>query len=83
YGAVLLAVVVAGLTRDPLALDTGERLLAPSLDHPFGTDSLGRDLLARVGHGALDTLLLASAVTAAALVAGVLLGLVPRLSAPL
>ncbi|WP_046249921.1 ABC transporter permease, partial [Streptomyces sp. MBT28] len=50
---------------------------------PFGTDSLGRDLLARVGHGALDTLLLASAVTAAALVAGVLLGLVPRLSAPL
>ncbi|CAL9319772.1 ABC transporter permease subunit [Streptomyces sp. SudanB91_2054] len=83
YGAVLLAVVVAGLTRDPLALDTGERLLAPSLDHPFGTDALGRDLLARVGHGALDTLLLASAVTAAALVAGVLLGLVPRLSAPL
>jgi peptide/nickel transport system permease protein len=83
YGAVLLAVVGVGLTRDPLALDTGARLLAPSLDHPFGTDSLGRDLLARIGHGAFDTLLLASAITAAALVAGVLLGLVPRVSAPL
>ncbi|MEU5756487.1 ABC transporter permease subunit [Streptomyces sp. NPDC047829] len=82
-GAVLLAVIGVGLTRDPLALDTGQRLRAPSLAHPFGTDSLGRDLLARVGHGALDTLLLASAITAAALVAGVLLGLVPRVSGAL
>ncbi|NEB12591.1 ABC transporter permease, partial [Streptomyces coelicoflavus] len=56
---------------------------APSLDHPFGTDALGRDLLARVGHGALDTLLLAAAISAAALLVGVLLGLLPRVSAPL
>ncbi|WP_399944647.1 ABC transporter permease subunit [Streptomyces sp. BBFR25] len=83
YGALLLAVVGTGLARDPLALDTGRRLRAPSLDHPFGTDALGRDLLARVGHGALDTLLLAAAISAAALLAGVLLGLVPRVSAPL
>lgn len=83
YGALLLAVVGFGLTRDPLALDTGQRLRAPSLDHPFGTDALGRDLLARVGHGALDTLALAAAISAAALLAGVLLGLVPRVSAPL
>ncbi|MER6165112.1 ABC transporter permease subunit [Streptomyces violaceorubidus] len=83
HGAALLAVVGAGLARDPLALDTGQRLRAPSLDHPFGTDALGRDLLARVGHGALDTLLLAAAISAAALLAGVLLGLVPRLSGPL
>ncbi|WP_346429421.1 ABC transporter permease subunit [Streptomyces sp. OM5714] len=83
YGAVLVAVVGAGLARDPLALDTGQRLRAPSLDHPFGTDALGRDLLARVGHGALDTLLLAAAISAAALLVGVLLGLLPRVSAPL
>ncbi|NEV85474.1 ABC transporter permease subunit [Streptomyces tendae] len=83
YALVLLAVVGLGLARDPLALDTGQRLRAPSLDHPFGTDALGRDLLARVGHGALDTLLLAAAISAAALLAGVLLGLVPRISAPL
>ncbi|MFF6809878.1 ABC transporter permease subunit [Streptomyces sp. NPDC012403] len=83
YGALLVAVVALGLPRDPLALDTGERLRAPSLAHPFGTDALGRDLLARVGHGALDTLLLALGISAVALCAGVLLGLLPRLSGPL
>lgn len=40
-------------------------------------------MLARVGHGALDTLLLATAISAAALLIGLLLGLVPRLSGPL
>ncbi|MGW0816248.1 ABC transporter permease subunit [Streptomyces viridiviolaceus] len=82
-GAVLLAVVALGLPRDPLAVHTGDRLHAPSLDHPFGTDALGRDLLARVAHGALDTLLLALGISAAALLTGVVLGLVPRVSGPL
>ncbi|MER8158747.1 ABC transporter permease subunit [Streptomyces sp. NPDC094472] len=80
YGTILLAVVVLGALRDPLAVDTAARLTSPSWAHPFGTDALGRDLLARVGHGALSTLALTVAVSAAALVAGVLLGLVPRLS---
>ncbi|MEW2297386.1 ABC transporter permease subunit [Streptomyces sp. NPDC006743] len=83
HGGLLLAVVLPGLPRDPLALNTTERLRAPSLRHPFGTDALGRDLLARVGHGALDTVLLALAISAACLLAGVLLGLLPRLSGPL
>ncbi|MDQ0936921.1 ABC transporter permease subunit [Streptomyces turgidiscabies] len=83
YGGVLLGVVALGLPRDPLALDTRARLQPPSWAHPFGTDALGRDVLARVGHGALDTLLLASAISAAALLIGLLLGLVPRLSGPL
>ncbi|MFF5157442.1 ABC transporter permease subunit [Streptomyces sp. NPDC000348] len=83
HGALLVAVVALGLPRDPLALDTGQRLRAPSPAHPFGTDALGRDLLARIAHGALDTLLLALGISAAALCAGVLLGLLPRLSGPL
>ncbi|MFD7401633.1 ABC transporter permease subunit [Streptomyces sp. NPDC059866] len=83
HAAVLLGVIAAGLPRDPLALDTTERLRPPSWTHPFGTDSLGRDMLARIGHGALDTLLLALAITVVALFTGVLLGLVPRLSGPL
>ncbi|WP_406122212.1 ABC transporter permease subunit [Streptomyces canus] len=82
YGGLLTAVVAPGLLRDPLALDTGARLQPPSWTHPFGTDSLGRDLLARVGHGALDTLLVALAISVTALVVGVLLGLLPRLSGP-
>ncbi|GGS18541.1 ABC transporter permease [Streptomyces humidus] len=82
-GVLLSAVVGLGLPRDPLALDTGARLLPPSAAHPFGTDALGRDVLARVAHGALDTLLLALSISAIALTAGVLLGLLPRLSGPL
>ncbi|MGW0706236.1 ABC transporter permease subunit [Streptomyces sp. NPDC002643] len=83
YGAVLSTVVALGLARDPLALDTGARLQPPSWTHPLGTDALGRDLLARIGHGAFTTLFLAVAISAAALVAGVLLGLLPRFSGPL
>jgi peptide/nickel transport system permease protein len=83
YGALLAAVVAFGLPRDPLALDTSARLRAPSLAHPFGTDALGRDVLARVAHGALTTLGTALAVSAAALAAGLLLGLLPRLSGPM
>ncbi|WP_318200424.1 ABC transporter permease subunit [Streptomyces sp. SCL15-4] len=82
-GGALLAVLAAGLPRDPLALNTTARLRPPSLAHPFGTDALGRDLLARVAHGALDTLLLALAISAGTLLAGLLLGLLPRLSGPL
>ncbi|MEU9875703.1 ABC transporter permease subunit [Streptomyces phaeochromogenes] len=83
YGGLLLAVVALGLARDPLRLDTTARLQPPSWAHLFGTDGLGRDVLARVGHGALNTLALALAVSATALVLGVLLGLLPRVSGPL
>ncbi|MEU3888745.1 ABC transporter permease subunit [Streptomyces sp. NPDC029041] len=83
HGGLLAAVVGAGVFRDPLALDTLARLQAPSAEHPFGTDALGRDVLARISHGAVTTLGTALAVSAAALVAGLLLGLLPRLSGPL
>ncbi|MEI5523131.1 ABC transporter permease subunit [Streptomyces brasiliscabiei] len=83
HGTLLLAVVVLGLTRDPLTLDTGSRLQPPSWAHPLGTDALGRDLLARIGHGAFTTLSLAFTISAAALLAGLLLGLLPRFSGPL
>jgi peptide/nickel transport system permease protein len=36
---------------DPLVPDPPKRLLGPSLDHPFGTDSLGRDIFSRVIYG--------------------------------
>ncbi|MCQ9131584.1 ABC transporter permease subunit [Streptomyces hilarionis] len=83
HGLLLACVVGLGLPRDPLALDTGDRLRPPSATHPFGTDALGRDVLARVGHGAVDTLLLALAISAIALAVGIGLGLLPRVSGPL
>jgi ABC-type dipeptide/oligopeptide/nickel transport system permease subunit len=81
--AVLLTTVVAGLLRDPLQVDTAARLLAPSAAHPLGTDALGRDLLARLGHGALRTAGVALLVTAVSATAGLLLGMAGRVSAGL
>jgi peptide/nickel transport system permease protein len=83
YGALLLAVIGLGLPRDPLALETTARLESPSWAHPFGTDALGRDLLARIAHGALTTLGIALGVSLLALITGILLGLLPRLSGPM
>jgi peptide/nickel transport system permease protein len=37
---------------DPIAHNLPEKLQAPNLLHPFGTDNFGRDILARVMHGA-------------------------------
>ncbi|MDK1342948.1 ABC transporter permease subunit [Streptomyces sp. 378] len=77
----LLALVTAGLLRDPLQVDTAARLLSPSPEHPLGTDALGRDLLARLGHGALRTAEVALVVTVVSAVTGLLLGMAPRASA--
>ncbi|MFD9438248.1 ABC transporter permease subunit [Streptomyces sp. NPDC060006] len=79
----LLALVTAGLLRDPLHVDTAARLLPPSAAHPLGTDSLGRDLLARLGHGALLTAGVALAVTAISTVIGLLIGMATNVGAGL
>lgn len=80
---VLLTVIVAGLLRDPLQVDTAARLLPPSTAHPLGTDSLGRDLLARLGHGAMRTVGVALAVTSVCTVTGLLLGMAAQVGAGL
>ncbi|MFF5496635.1 ABC transporter permease subunit [Streptomyces aquilus] len=79
----LLTLVTAGLLRDPLHVDTAARLLPPSAAHPLGTDALGRDLLARLGHGALRTVGVALAVTAVCTVIGLLLGMAAQVGAGL
>lgn len=56
-GAIVLLVLVAGALLAPLSpYDPEEsemaiRYQAPSLEHPFGTDGLGRDVLTRVLYG--------------------------------
>ncbi|GAA2693932.1 MULTISPECIES: ABC transporter permease subunit [Actinosynnema] len=79
-GGVVAVLTAWGLTRDPLRLDTTARLSAPSWAHPLGTDSLGRDVLARVGHGALATVGVAVAVCAFAFVVALLLGFLPSVT---
>jgi ABC-type dipeptide/oligopeptide/nickel transport system permease component len=79
-GLLLLLLIVAGLPRDPFAL-AAMRLEPPSLSLPLGADGTGRDVLARVAHGALSTIGMAVAVVAICLCIGLAVGLAPRLAA--
>ncbi|HUG65874.1 MAG TPA: ABC transporter permease [Gaiellaceae bacterium] len=60
---------------DPDAQDY-ERLLAPSWDNPMGTDELGRDILARIIHGARVSLQVGFISVGIAMFFGTSLGLV-------
>ena len=75
-GLAATAVVVAALgVGEPFA--PSETLLSPpSGTHPFGTDELGRDVLARVLHGAGTALQVAIPPALAAAVVGTAVGLV-------
>ncbi|WP_244929425.1 ABC transporter permease [Nocardioides sp. W7] len=73
---LLAAVFPATLTDvDPLAISPIDALRGPSLAHPFGTDQSGRDVFARVVHGARDSLTIALLSTLIATVLGMALGL--------
>ncbi len=79
---LLLLVVVAatsplfqgGLLCDPAAQDLSAALRPPSASHPFGTDALGRDVLARTIAGARISLLVGLLATLVTLVIGVAYG---------
>ena len=49
--------------------------MSPSLQHPFGTDRLGRDMLRRIVHGTRVSLLIGFVVVFASGAVGILLGL--------
>ena len=77
-GAALLALMVAvGIRRDPYAV-VADKLAQPSAALPLGADSLGRDVLARVAHGAVSTVSGAVIVTVVCFVIALLVGLAPR-----
>ncbi|HEV8534932.1 MAG TPA: ABC transporter permease [Candidatus Limnocylindria bacterium] len=73
---VLVALTVTFLPlRDPLQISTN-RLAAPSLEFPLGTDALGRDLLSRVLFGARLSIQVSAFSVALATLVGGLLGLI-------
>ncbi len=79
--AITLAWVAAALlapaitSHDPIAIDAAKALLPPSAEHLLGTDSVGRDLLARILYGARIDLLMAVAGVAGPFLAGTAIGL--------
>lgn len=82
-GALLLGLVAALallgpllVAADPNAQDLLRTLEPPSATHPLGTDHVGRDVLARLAHGALRSLGIAVGCVAGAATLGVVLGLV-------
>lgn len=54
--------------------DLSIRLQPPSAEHPFGTDPIGRDILARTIYGGQISLIIGITAVAISLVVGVLIG---------
>jgi len=74
-GTIVLAVLLAPLSPyDPIASDLPNRLQPPSLEHPFGTDALGRDVLTRCLYGGRVSLSVGFMVVIITLVIGVPVG---------
>lgn len=60
--------------KDPLLQNLAQRLQSPSAEHWLGTDTLGRDILARMIVGARPTLLIVLLVLATSVPLGLFLG---------
>jgi peptide/nickel transport system permease protein len=75
---ILVTVLVGPLlwTADPNRGDLGNALAGPSGAHPLGTDTNGRDVLARVLHGGRVSIAIALLAICGGLLAGTLIGLV-------
>jgi peptide/nickel transport system permease protein len=78
---ILMSLIILGAMFAPFMspyskdkIDLTRQYLAPSLDHPFGTDDLGRDIFVRVMHGGRITLAVGFLAMAVALVIGVAAG---------
>jgi peptide/nickel transport system permease protein len=80
-GAILILMLLMAVfapylgTVDPTALAPARRTRAPSAEHWFGTDMLGRDLYSRVIYGARVSLTVGFSVAAFASVVGLAIGL--------
>lgn len=83
--AIIVVVVLAALLAPVLApypehagkyTDFASALQSPSLEHPMGTDQVGRDILSRVLFGYRISLMLVGVVLGFGVPSGVLLGLV-------
>lgn len=80
-GATLLALITLAallaplIARDPIAFEPINRLRGPSADFWLGTDSLGRDVYARMVYGARISLLVGLLVALISIISGSVIGL--------
>ena len=85
--AVLLIILIVAVTFGPFIwrvsindIDFNARLEGPSLTHPFGTDDLGQDILARMIYGGRISLAVGLAAMAVAVLVGTLIGALAGMS---
>ncbi|MEZ5816542.1 MAG: ABC transporter permease [Hyphomicrobiaceae bacterium] len=85
--SVVLALIVLAVVLGPILwpvpineIDFGASLQGPSLAHPFGTDDLGQDLLARMIYGGRISLAVGLAAMAVAVFVGILIGAIAGMS---
>lgn len=74
-GLVIVVAISAPLLApmDPFEI-VDQPFLKPTIEHPFGTDSLGRSMWAGLVHGARTTLIIAIVATVASVAFGTTLG---------
>jgi peptide/nickel transport system permease protein len=87
FGLIVLAVMVAGVVVGPLLwkvaindIDFTARLQGPTAAHPFGTDDLGQDVLARMLYGGRISLSVGLAAMLMAVFVGVVIGAIAGIS---
>lgn len=82
FGAILMILIVlytfGGMLifseADANFVETGVRLQPPSLEHPFGTDTIGRDILVRTIYGGQISILIGLTAMVVELFIGVTIG---------
>lgn len=60
--------------HDPSVMDPNAILTAPSVNHPFGTDSLGRDIFSRIIYGGRISLSIGFIAVGIAVILGIFFG---------
>ena len=82
FGAILMILIVlytfGGMLifseADANFVETGVRLQPPSLEHPFGTDTIGRDILVRTIYGGQISIIIGLTAMVVELFIGVTIG---------
>ena len=70
----LTAPLIADYNTVVIKINIAERLQPPSMKHWFGTDELGRDILARIVYGARISLVIGFSAIFVSLIVGLVLG---------
>lgn len=66
--------VIWDYEKDVITMNVSERFIKPCLEHPFGTDEYGRDMLARVGYGAKYSLMIGASAVLFGMIIGIPIG---------